>query len=340
MSRRSLIPLSRAWFDSGETQRIAEALAGRVAGDGPICSRVEQRLASLLGGSRVLLTTSGSHALELALLSLGVGPGQEVICPSFTFVSTANAILRVGARPVFADIEPVGFGLDPAEVEGKLTPRTSALLPVHYAGFTTQLDALLELEPDHVSLYILEVEGRTVLAHRQRHGTLALPADDLVADLYRETVDRLGARGLERYEISNFARPGRVSRHNRKYWDEAPFLGLGLSAHSFRGRRRWWNHDRYATYCRAVEEGRGGTVGERALSDLELAQEALFTGLRRTEGVDLAAFRRRHRIDPLLEWAEPLAEVGCAGLAEIVADRLRLTDHGMLLSNEVFRIFV
>jgi dTDP-4-amino-4,6-dideoxygalactose transaminase len=145
MSRRLPIPLSRAWFDSGETKRIAEALAGRVAGDGPICRRVEKRLASLLGGSRVLLTTSGSHALELALLTLGVGPGQEVICPSFTFVSTANAILRVGARPVFADIEPVGFGLDPAEVEGKLTPRTTTLLPVHYAGFTAELDALLDL---------------------------------------------------------------------------------------------------------------------------------------------------------------------------------------------------
>ncbi len=149
MSRRLPIPLSRAWFDSGETERIAEALAGRVAGDGPICRRVEERLARLLGGSRVLLTTSGTHALELALLSLGVGPGQEVICPSFTFVSTANAILRVGARPVFADIEPVGFGLDPAEVERKLTPRTTTVLPVHYAGFTAELDGLLGLARRH-----------------------------------------------------------------------------------------------------------------------------------------------------------------------------------------------
>jgi oxygen-independent coproporphyrinogen-3 oxidase len=202
------------------------------------------------------------------------------------------------------------------------------------------LDALLELEPDHVSLYILEVEGRTVLAHRQRQGTLTLPDDDLIADLYREAVDRLGARGLERYEISNFARPGRVSRHNRKYWDEAPYLGLGLSAHSFRGGRRWWNLDRYATYCRAVEAGPGATAGERVLTALELAQEALFTGLRRVEGVDLEAFRRGHRIDPLVEWARPLADVEGAGLAETVAGRLRLTDRGMLLSNEVFRIFV
>ena len=84
---------------------MREALAGQTSGDGPIGRRVEARLAELLGASRVLLTTSGTHALELALLALGIGPGQEVICPSFTFVSSANAVLRVGARPVFADIE-------------------------------------------------------------------------------------------------------------------------------------------------------------------------------------------------------------------------------------------
>jgi oxygen-independent coproporphyrinogen-3 oxidase len=202
------------------------------------------------------------------------------------------------------------------------------------------LAALLALEPDHVSLYVLEIEGRTVLAHRQRQGRLELPDDDRVADLYLETVDRLGAAGLDRYEISNFARPGFASRHNRKYWDDAPYLGFGMSAHSLRGGRRWWNLDRYATYCRAVEEGRGARAGERLRDARERAQEALFTGLRRTEGVDLEAFRRRHGIDPLAEWAIPLAEVAQAGLVETAGGRLQLTDRGMLLSNEVFRIFV
>jgi dTDP-4-amino-4,6-dideoxygalactose transaminase len=106
---------------------------------------VEARLAERLGVARVLLTTSCTHALELALLALGVGPSQEVICPSFTFVSTANAILRVGARPVFADIEDRTLGLDPAEVEARLTPRTTAILPVHYAGIAPDMDALLDL---------------------------------------------------------------------------------------------------------------------------------------------------------------------------------------------------
>jgi oxygen-independent coproporphyrinogen-3 oxidase len=202
------------------------------------------------------------------------------------------------------------------------------------------LDGLLALEPDHVSLYVLEVEGRTVLAHRQRQGRLELPDDDRIADLYLETVDRLGVAGLERYEISNFARPGFASRHNRKYWEDSPFVGFGMSAHSLRGGRRWWNLDRYATYCRGVEEGRGAVEGERELSTRERAQEALFTGLRLTEGVDLAALRRRYGMDPSVEWGAPLDEVEQAGLVETAGDRLRLTDRGMLLSNEVFRVFV
>src|SRR5438128_637464 len=101
--RSPRIQLSETWFDAREAERIAQALEGRVAGNGPFCQKVEGRLQQLLGGRRVLLTTSCTHAMELALLALGVGPGDEVICPSFTFVSTANAVLRMGARPVLAD---------------------------------------------------------------------------------------------------------------------------------------------------------------------------------------------------------------------------------------------
>jgi dTDP-4-amino-4,6-dideoxygalactose transaminase len=139
------IPFAAAWFDERERSRIAEALAGRTAGDGPIGRRVEARLTERLNGHRVLLTTSCTHALELALLALGIGPGQEVICPSFTFVSTANAVLRVGARPVFADIENETLGLDPRDVERRLTDRTAAILPVDYAGVAPDMDALLAI---------------------------------------------------------------------------------------------------------------------------------------------------------------------------------------------------
>jgi dTDP-4-amino-4,6-dideoxygalactose transaminase len=139
------IQLSETWFDEREAERIARALQGRVAGNGPFGQTVEDRLRRILDGRRVLLTTSCTHAMELALLALGIGPGQEVICPSFTFVSTANAILRVGAQPVFADIEERTLGLDPADVLRRTSSGTAALLPVHYAGIAADMDALLEI---------------------------------------------------------------------------------------------------------------------------------------------------------------------------------------------------
>jgi len=137
------------WLDERELEAVRAALGGRLAGDGPIGRRVEERLAGDLGVGRVLLTTSCTHAMELALLALGIGPGQEVICPSFTFVSTANAVLRVGARPVFAEIEDTTLGLDPVDVERRLTSRTAAIMPVHYTGIAPDMDALLELCRDH-----------------------------------------------------------------------------------------------------------------------------------------------------------------------------------------------
>jgi dTDP-4-amino-4,6-dideoxygalactose transaminase len=160
MSRAALrtappIPLSATWYGEAEAERVALALRGRTAGDGPFGRRVEERLSEKLAGKRVLLTTSCTHALELALLTLGIGAGDEVICPSFTFVSTANAILRVGAQPVFADIEERTLGLDPEDVKRRLTGKTAALLPVHYAGQAPDMEALLGLAEEH-GLFVVE----------------------------------------------------------------------------------------------------------------------------------------------------------------------------------------
>ncbi len=139
------IPFHRPWIGAVEQQRVSQALLGRLSGDGPFCRRVESRLAEQLGVPRVLLTTSCTHAMELALLALGIGPGDEVVCPSFTFVSTANAVLRVGARPVFADIDALTLGLSPEDTERRIGPRTRAVIPVHYAGLAADMDGLSAL---------------------------------------------------------------------------------------------------------------------------------------------------------------------------------------------------
>lgn len=208
------------------------------------------------------------------------------------------------------------------------------------ARWRRSLDAVAELELDHVSLYLLEVEGKTLLAHRARRGTLVLPGDDLVADLYRESVELLARLGLRRYEISNFARHGHESRHNAKYWDDSAFLGLGMAAHSYRAGRRFWNLDSFASYCGAIEAGERPQAGERMLAPRERRGDALFTGLRRTSGVDLAAFTVRYGVDPLAEYSEALRVPLEAGLLELAEGRLRLSERGLLLSNEVFQAFV
>src|SRR5207247_8724795 len=150
------------------------------------------------------------------------------------------------------------------------------------------------------------------------------------------------ARGARRSARSTLARPGFASRHNGKYWDDTPFLGFGMAAHSYRAGRRWWNYEAFGAYCRAVETRGGGAAvaGDRVLTDRERTGEALFTGLRRAEGLRLPDFRRRYGLDPLEVFGERLRDAFTAGLLEVAEDRLRLTPRGVLLSNEVFRAFV
>jgi oxygen-independent coproporphyrinogen-3 oxidase len=202
------------------------------------------------------------------------------------------------------------------------------------------LRGLADIGPEHVSLYVLEVEGKTALSHDAQRGALKLPEDDLVAAIYWETVRGLDALGIRRYEISNFARAGHESRHNGKYWDDLEFIGLGQAAHSYLGSVRYWNEATFIAYCRRIEEGQDPRAGERVLEDFERIGEALFTGLRRTEGVDLLSFTRRYGVDPVQHFGPDLARCFEAGLVEVSEGRLRLTEKGVLLSNEVFQIFV
>jgi oxygen-independent coproporphyrinogen-3 oxidase len=206
--------------------------------------------------------------------------------------------------------------------------------------FERSLDGVIALGPEHVSLYVLEVEGKTALAHRQGLGLVDLPEDDLVVSLYRDAVERLGKEGLPRYEISNFARPGRESRHNGKYWNDAPFLGFGLSAHSYGDGVRRWNTPSFVSYCRGVLEEGTARAGERRLTRREHLGEVLFTGLRRRDGIDLPAFVARYGADPLVLYRDGLEPAFEAGLLEVSGEKLRLTEAGVPLSNEVFRAFV
>lgn len=139
-----MIPFNRPSMAGKELEYVAAAVTnGRISGDGDFTRRCRVILEQELPGTRVLLTTSCTHALDMAALLLDIVPGDEVIVPSFTFVSTINAFVLRGATPVFADIRPDTLNIDERQVESLITPRTRAIVPVHYAGVPCDMDALM-----------------------------------------------------------------------------------------------------------------------------------------------------------------------------------------------------
>jgi dTDP-4-amino-4,6-dideoxygalactose transaminase len=137
------IPFNRPGLAGNEYKYIAEAIAnGHASGDGPFTRRCQALLESELQVRKVLLTTSCTHALEMAALLLDIAPGDEVIVPSFTFVSTANAFVLRGAKIVFSDVRPDTMNMDESRLESLITSRTRVIVPVHYAGVACDMDAI------------------------------------------------------------------------------------------------------------------------------------------------------------------------------------------------------
>jgi dTDP-4-amino-4,6-dideoxygalactose transaminase len=150
------IPFVRPSLTEKECELVLAALrGGMIGGNGKISLEVQEWLASQLKVKVALLTTSCTHALEMAMMASGLGAGDEVILPSFAFVTAASAVVRQGARPVFADIDEATFNIDPADVVRRITPRTKALLLVHYAGIGCKMAELLSIAAEH-NLFVIE----------------------------------------------------------------------------------------------------------------------------------------------------------------------------------------
>lgn len=141
--RKGIIPLNRPWFDNREIEAARAAIqSGYVVGNGPKGKELEEKLKSYLNVKHTFLMPSCTAALEAALMSLNIGSGDEVICPSFTFVSTANAIVRENAKPVFVDIQPDTYNIDPEKIKKAITKKTKAMIPVHYGGYSCDMDEI------------------------------------------------------------------------------------------------------------------------------------------------------------------------------------------------------
>lgn len=145
-----IIPFNRPSIVGEEMEYIARALEnGHISGDGEFTRRCREFLEGTLGVPRALLTTSCTHALDMSALLLDIQPGDEVIVPSFTFVSTVNAFVLRGAKPAFIDIRPDTLNLDEAQLEGLITPRTKAITVIHYAGVGCEMDTIMQVAARH-----------------------------------------------------------------------------------------------------------------------------------------------------------------------------------------------
>ena len=158
--------------------------------------------------------------------------------------------------------------------------------------------------------------------------------------MYLAAFERLDAAGLEQYEISNAARPGRASRHNLKYWEEGEWRGFGCGAHSTVNGTRWMNTAATTDYIERVDSGRSLATGIRRLDPSEKLEEALFTGLRLRDGVDSRNILARHGVDPWARYGQTLAPFVEASLMWRDDTRFGLSRRGMLVANEIFTTFV
>ena len=162
------VPLARPWIGEEEAEVAAEVVRSGWLIQGPRVAAFEERFAALLGARHAIAVNSGSSALLVAMGALGVGAGDEVLCPDMSFVSTASAALFLGARVRFADLEMDFYGMDPARLERWITPRTRAIVPVHYAGHSAEMEGILEIAERH-GIPVLEDAAESHLA-RYRGG--------------------------------------------------------------------------------------------------------------------------------------------------------------------------
>jgi len=193
-------------------------------------------------------------------------------------------------------------------------------------SWSESLDWIERLNAPHVSVYMLEIDedsrlGSEALSLGQRYGARDIPSDDAIADFYVTAVERLAQAGIERYEISNFARPGFESRHNLKYWLREPYLGFGSDAHSFDGTHRIQNTEQAKDYVIDPSPER---------TEADPVAERFFLGLRLTRGIE----------PPFAPFEKQIEEHLKSGLLQQTGTRLHLTPRGVLLSNEVFSEFV
>jgi oxygen-independent coproporphyrinogen-3 oxidase len=199
------------------------------------------------------------------------------------------------------------------------------------------LEELAALEPEHVSVYLLEIDegsrlGKELLQGGARYSAGAVPSEDVMAEFYEMAQAALEVAGYHHYEISNWAKPGFESKHNLKYWRREPYLGFGAGAHSFSGAQRWANAHDAAAYVSAIESGRLPAEQLETVTAKRALEEELFLGLRQLDGIDVGRIEREYRV----ALGERFSRLTSAGLLKREGDVVRLAAERLSVSNEVF----
>ena len=185
-----------------------------------------------------------------------------------------------------------------------------------------------------MSAYALTVEEGTPLATLVATGRVRDVDGDVQAERHARAEEELAAAGYRRYEISNWAHPGRASRHNVLYWSAGDYAGWGAGAHGHLGGRRWWSLRLPRDFVAAVYDGRSTEAGAERLTPTQRASEALVLGLRLSDGIELAGFARRFGAGALADRVEQIAALAELGLVARDGNRLRLTPAATLVANE------
>lgn len=268
------------------------------------------------------------RALGVNRLSLGVQSFDDARLKAFNRNHDSAA-----SRRSFSDARKAGFDNINLDLIFGLPDQT-------LENWASTLDEALAWQPEHMSLYGLQVEEATALYRQIARGRVTAPDDDLAADMYALAEDRLGAAGFEHYEISNYALPGHLSRHNLTYWKNENYIGFGAGAHSYFGDVRYSNLRDPAAYIERLGHGEPVVVSSERIS-VELAMgETLMLGLRLGEGISFKGFFERFGVDLRKLHRGTILKLEEWGLLAVDSESMRLTQRGRLLSNQVLWRFL
>jgi oxygen-independent coproporphyrinogen III oxidase len=363
-------------------ERLIEDLAGARAWAKKLGAELPQRVDTIYlgGGTPSLLAPQLLKPLfEAVRAEFSIDPDAEVTmecAPGQLADETLASLSAAGVNRVSLGVQ--SFVDREAQLSGRLHNRAKVEADLHrlraagienlnidliaglpaqtFASWEESLAVLVDSGVPHASIYMLEVDedsrlGREMLSAGTRYSAGLVPSDDAIASMYERAIERLEETGLGQYEISNFCRRGRASRHNRRYWERKPYLGVGLDASSMLQAAcdlgLGAEPARYGWVVRAstTDELKGYLAENRPLEAEWLSperqlEEAWFLGLRMNEGVCIEALEQefgRALVEPALETARRLAEDGLAVFDE---ETVRLTARGRLIANEVFQHFL